>query len=193
MRKTAVALIITAVSGAAYADDIIVKNTTCETEYSDANFYISTGFDIHAKTRAKIDVMGYKFSETQKYKNDAPNIAAGIDFYGIGLGANLSWRDADGMRMRNITSVLEIPILPFGTTPYAIGEIGVTDVKIDEFHDRAFMYGGGVGMRINVSDNTFIKIYEIWSRSRLGDSIEEVPIKISARHRRVGAALGYLF
>lgn len=198
MKKTAIAVIILTITSAAYADDIIDINCECECDkVSDINFYISAGFDILAKTHEKIDVAGYGFHNTQKYKFDAPNISAGIDFYGIGVGANMSWRDADGLWMRNITSVLEIPILPFGITPYAIGEIGITDVKFNandiKLHDRAFMYGGGVGMRVNMSDNTFIKIYEIWSRTRLHDTIDDKAIKISAQYRRMGISLGYLF
>ena len=195
MRKAAIALTLGLISGMAYADEITEIYSDCITEHNDNYFYISTGFDIRAKTHAKIDVLGYKFNETQKYKFDAPNIAAGIDVYGVAVGANVSWRDVDGMRMRNITSILELPILPFAITPYAIGEIGITDVKFDDahFHDRGFIYGGGIGMRINISDNTFIKVYEIWSRTRLRDSISDVPVKISARHSRAGVAIGYLF
>ncbi|MBD5391577.1 hypothetical protein HDR66_02100 [bacterium] len=198
MRKTAVGVMMAMTIGVAMADEIIIENSECESERkSDNLFYISAGLDINARTRETISVMGYRFHEKQKYKLDAPNVSFGIDWDDNVIGVNINMREMPWGRMRNITSVIELPILPFDTTPYMVGEAGVSDIKLTVadvcFRDRAFLYGGGIGLRINTSDNTFIKFYNIWSRAHFRDRVYDTPVKIYANHRRFGLSVGYTF
>ena len=178
---------------------IVMYNNDCEMmDNKSANiFFVSMGFDINTRIRDRVKFLDNDFDISTHYKYDAPTISAGFDIDGTSAGVHLAWRRDGDLRLRSATVQLEIPLAPFSIMPYVILESGLADMEYQmgdvEFYDWAFIYGTGFGVRMNIGNQAFIKLYQTCSWTRFRDDLFDIDINMRARYRRIGIAIGYTF
>ncbi len=164
----------------------------------DEGFFIYAGLDAYSKSNIKINIADL-VSDSVSYHGHFGNysIGAGYNTGAFALSANMAGFDIDDFRMQNLTARLELPILPFETTPFIMGELGIGHISYDDelldISELAFTYGLGLGARIWLYDGLSLKVNWLHTWARFDFDALDVPTTLKGRRHAVTIGLEYIF